>query len=225
MGFLLIEKKEWSSKYNELNQDLTEVMDALEREKSAHLIAIFEAEKREEHLRNALGVEKECVLDLEKVVREMRSEHANITFSAESKLAEANALVASIEEKSLEVEGKQEAHESNLSKQREDLREWEKKLQEGEERLAKGTAYIHGMHASGNFVVIMDADLSYHVSFAVNIKQMEARADIITGTHYVKGGGVHGWNLMRKLTSRGENVLAQTFLWPGVSDLTRSFRY
>ncbi|XP_072069936.1 uncharacterized protein [Arachis hypogaea] len=238
MGFLLIEKKEWSSKYNELNQDLTEVMDALEREKSAHLIAIFEAEKREEHLRNALGVEKECVLDLEKVVREMRSEHANITFSAESKLAEANALVASIEEKSLEVEGKQEAHESNLSKQREDLREWEKKLQEGEERLllrskklGLGTAYIHGMHASGNFVVIMDADLSYHVILLQPkylpkfiSKQMEARADIITGTHYVKGGGVHGWNLMRKLTSRGENVLAQTFLWPGVSDLTRSFR-
>jgi dolichol-phosphate mannosyltransferase len=28
-----------------------------------------------------------------------------------------------------------------------------------------GTAYIHGLkHASGNFVVIMDADLSHHVS-------------------------------------------------------------
>lgn len=28
-----------------------------------------------------------------------------------------------------------------------------------------GTAYIHGLkHATGNFVVIMDADLSHHVS-------------------------------------------------------------
>nr|XP_025669101.1 uncharacterized protein LOC112767458 isoform X2 [Arachis hypogaea] len=53
---------------------------------------------------------------------------------------------------------------------------------------------------------------------------MEARADIITGTRYVKGGGVHGWNLMHKLRSRGANVLAQTFLWPSVLDLTRSFR-
>lgn len=27
-----------------------------------------------------------------------------------------------------------------------------------------GTAYIHGMkHATGNFVIIMDADLSHHV--------------------------------------------------------------
>ncbi|KHG01082.1 Dolichol-phosphate mannosyltransferase [Gossypium arboreum] len=77
-------------------------------------------------------------------------------------------------------------------------------------KLGLGTAYIHGLkHASGNFVVIMDADLSHHV---------------ITGTRYVRGGGVHGWNLMRKLTSRGANVLAQTLLWPGVSDLTGSFR-
>ncbi|KAL5713893.1 dolichyl-phosphate beta-D-mannosyltransferase [Ranunculus cassubicifolius] len=29
---------------------------------------------------------------------------------------------------------------------------------------------------------------------------------------------------MRKLTSRGANVLAQTLLWPSVSDLTGSFR-
>ena len=56
-------------------------------------------------------------------------------------------------------------------------------------------------------------------------KQQETGANIVTGTRYVKGGGVHGWNLMRKLTSRGANVLAQTLLWPGVSDLTGSFRY
>lgn len=56
-------------------------------------------------------------------------------------------------------------------------------------------------------------------------KQLDTGASIVTGTRYVKGGGVHGWNLMRKLTSRGANVLAHTLLWPGVSDLTGSFRY
>ncbi|XP_048327374.2 dolichol-phosphate mannosyltransferase subunit 1 isoform X3 [Ziziphus jujuba] len=55
-------------------------------------------------------------------------------------------------------------------------------------------------------------------------KQLDTGASIVTGTRYVKGGGVHGWNLMRKLTSRGANVLAHTLLWPGVSDLTGSFR-
>ncbi|KAA3467151.1 putative dolichol-phosphate mannosyltransferase [Gossypium australe] len=92
---------------------------------------------------------------------------------------------------------------------------------------AVGTAYIHGLkHVSGNFIVIMDADLSHHPKYLPSFikKQLETGASIVTGTRYVKGGGVHGWNLMRKLTSRGANVLAQTLLWPGVSDLTGSFR-
>ncbi|RXH95876.1 hypothetical protein DVH24_008376 [Malus domestica] len=94
-------------------------------------------------------------------------------------------------------------------------------------KLGLGTAYIHGLkHASGNFVVIMDADLSHHPKYLPSFikKQLETGASIVTGTRYVRGGGVHGWNLMRKLTSRGANVLAQTLLWPGVSDLTGSFR-
>ncbi|OWM70583.1 hypothetical protein CDL15_Pgr014256 [Punica granatum] len=94
-------------------------------------------------------------------------------------------------------------------------------------KLGLGTAYAHGLkHASGNFVVIMDADLSHHPKYlpAFIKKQQETGASIVTGTRYITGGGVHGWNLMRKLTSRGANVLAHTLLWPGVSDLTGSFR-
>ncbi|KAL6994058.1 hypothetical protein U1Q18_012164 [Sarracenia purpurea var. burkii] len=116
---------------------------------------------------------------LEKSLREMRSEYAEIKFTSDSKLAEANALITCIEEKSLEVEVKlhaadaklaevsrksseierkshemearenairrerlsfnaeREVHESTLSKQREDLRDWETKLKDGEERLAE----------------------------------------------------------------------------------------
>jgi len=58
--------------------------------------------------------------------------------------------------------------------------------------------------------------------------------DIVTGTRYrststphlsgTRPGGVHGWDLRRKLVSKGANFLAATVLNPGVSDLTGSFR-
>lgn len=38
-------------------------------------------------------------------------------------------------------------------------------LRPREKKLGLGTAYIHGIkHATGNFILIMDADLSHHVS-------------------------------------------------------------
>lgn len=40
----------------------------------------------------------------------------------------------------------------------------------------------------------------------------------------VNGGGVHGWDLHRKLTSRVANYLASVILAPPSSDLTGSFR-
>ncbi|NXJ63114.1 DPM1 mannosyltransferase, partial [Rostratula benghalensis] len=91
-------------------------------------------------------------------------------------------------------------------------------------KLGLGTAYIHGMkHATGNFIVIMDADLSHHVSLYL-IKQKEGNFDIVSGTRYKGNGGVYGWDLKRKLISRGANFITQVLLRPGASDLTGSFR-
>ena len=76
----------------------------------------------------------------------------------------------------------------------------------------------------------MDADFSHHPKFIPEfIKiQKETGADIVTGTRYRSKngliGGVYGWDLKRKMTSQGANILADFLLNPGVSDLTGSFR-
>lgn len=94
-------------------------------------------------------------------------------------------------------------------------------------KLGLGTAYVHGLKAArGNFVIIMDADFSHHPKFIasmINVQKPSDR-DIVTGTRYAGNGGVYGWDLKRKLVSRGANLFADTVLRPGVSELTGSFR-
>lgn len=52
----------------------------------------------------------------------------------------------------------------------------------------------------------------------------ETGCDLVSGTRYLPGGGVYGWDLNRKMTSRVANFLAATMLNPSASDLTGSFR-
>lgn len=55
-------------------------------------------------------------------------------------------------------------------------------------------------------------------------KQREGGFDIVSGTRYEGDGGVQGWDLKRKLISRGANFVSTLLLTPGASDLTGSFR-
>ena len=94
-------------------------------------------------------------------------------------------------------------------------------------KLGLGTAYVHGLqYATGTSVIIMDADFSHHPRHIPSMIEIQKRtgADIVTGTRYRGDGGVYGWDLKRKLVSRGANLFADTVLQPGVSDLTGSFR-
>ncbi|KAL1765257.1 dolichol-phosphate mannosyltransferase subunit 1, partial [Sigmodon hispidus] len=100
-------------------------------------------------------------------------------------------------------------------------------LRPREKKLGLGTAYIHGIkHATGNYIIIMDADLSHHPKFIPEFirKQKEGNFDIVSGTRYKGNGGVYGWDLKRKIISRGANFITQILLRPGASDLTGSFR-
>lgn len=97
-------------------------------------------------------------------------------------------------------------------------------------KLGLGTAYIHGLEScTGDFVIIMDADFSHHPKFIPDMitKQLQTNADIVQGTRYSgpkTGAGVYGWDLKRKLVSRGANVLATFVLDPRTTDVTGSFR-
>ena len=94
-------------------------------------------------------------------------------------------------------------------------------------KLGLGTAYLDGCKlCTGDFIFIMDADFSHHPKFLIDFinKQKETNVDIVTGTRYNYGGGVYGWNPIRKIISRGANFLASFLLKPGVSDLTGSYR-
>lgn len=100
-------------------------------------------------------------------------------------------------------------------------------LQTRPAKLGLGTAYMHGLQfAKGDWVILMDADLSHHPKYIPTFLQVQQQtaADIVTGTRYQQGGGVSGWNWKRKLTSRGANVLASALLGLQVSDLTGAYR-
>ena len=94
-------------------------------------------------------------------------------------------------------------------------------------KMGLGSAYIDGLSkCRGKYVILMDADLSHHPKFIPPFiaKMKETNCDLVTGTRYLPGGGVHGWDLNRKLTSRVANYMASTMLNPQASDLTGSFR-
>ncbi|KAL3090921.1 hypothetical protein niasHS_007296 [Heterodera schachtii] len=101
------------------------------------------------------------------------------------------------------------------------------KLLTREGKLGLGSAYVFGLkQAQGEFVILMDADLSHHPRHIPEMVTLQEKHgyDIVTGTRYAMGGGVSGWDFRRKMISRGANFLAQFLLQPGVSDLTGSFR-
>jgi dolichol-phosphate mannosyltransferase len=84
-------------------------------------------------------------------------------------------------------------------------------VRKGERGLA--TAVIHGISmASGDIVVVMDADLSHPASaIPAMIARLEnGESDFVLGSRYVEGGSIHDdWSVFRQLNSIIPSLLAK----------------
>ncbi|KAJ0039636.1 hypothetical protein Pint_27829 [Pistacia integerrima] len=134
MGLLILERKELASKYEQINAAAEAAEILHKRDQAAHLSAMAEAKKREESLKKALGVEKECLASIEKALHEMRAESAEIKVAAECKLAEARIMIEDAQRKFVEAEAKLRAAESLEAEASRFHRSAERKLKEVETR-------------------------------------------------------------------------------------------
>ncbi|XP_052196996.1 protein CROWDED NUCLEI 4 isoform X1 [Diospyros lotus] len=134
MGLLILEKKQLVSKYEEIkaSAESTELM--YKREQAARASALAEARKREENLRKTLGIEKECIANIEKALHEMRAECAEAKVAADSKLSEARNMVEDAQKKFSDAEEKLRAAESLEVEANRYRRAAERKLHEVEAR-------------------------------------------------------------------------------------------
>lgn len=98
------------------------------------------------------------------------------------------------------------------------------KLIERETKLGLGSAVLCGLEvASGDYVAMMDADLSHNPADLPRLMAALKEADVAVGSRYVNGASAQSWSWRRQLTSRGAILLARLLLPIKVHDATSGF--
>lgn len=95
-------------------------------------------------------------------------------------------------------------------------------------KLGLGTAYLEGFAVAARDgyqrVFEMDADFSHPPWDLPRLAAAVLDAELVIGSRYVPGGSTVGWDLKRRLLSRGANFYARTLLGTGIRDMTGGFR-
>jgi len=89
-----------------------------------------------------------------------------------------------------------------------------------------GKAVIHGFkNAKGDILMLIDGDFSHQPSDipALIEEVLSGDCDMCSGSRYMPGGKIVGWNLYRKVISRTANFISKTFLGINVTDVTCGF--
>ena len=92
-----------------------------------------------------------------------------------------------------------------------------------------GTAYIAAFrkilaeYPHDARVITMDADLSHDPRHIPEMVEQSRIFDVVIGSRYVSGGGTSGWELWRRLLSRGGNIYARAITGLSIKDCTGGF--
>lgn len=78
-------------------------------------------------------------------------------------------------------------------------------------------------NAKGNYILIMDCDMSHSPDEIPNLLKHKNEADIIVGSRYVKGGKAE-MTLKRTMISKTFNFFTKTLLNTNVKDITTGFK-
>ncbi len=91
-----------------------------------------------------------------------------------------------------------------------------------------GKAYIHAFKvvlkdASVDVVVMMDADFSHDPAYLPEMLKKLEQGDVIVGSRYIKGGATIGWEMWRKILSKGANLYCRFITGMKINDCTGGF--
>jgi dolichol-phosphate mannosyltransferase len=91
-----------------------------------------------------------------------------------------------------------------------------------------GRAYLAGFEYAMNngaaLLIEMDADFSHDPAYLPDMIEAARTTDLVLGSRYVPGGGVHNWGSVRRFVSRGGCWYARTVLDVDINDLTGGFK-
>ncbi|RJQ53784.1 MAG: polyprenol monophosphomannose synthase [Nitrospiraceae bacterium] len=96
------------------------------------------------------------------------------------------------------------------------------------EKSGLGTAYLEGfryaLSKNMDYIFEMDADLSHHPKYLIDMLDAIRDADLVIGSRYYEGVRVDGWRFRRLLLSKFANMYASYMILLPVWDFTSGFR-